>query len=842
MAKARAVLSGRPNSHDASVAHQAVGIVLRDFGDVHAAIRELRIAVRRAREAGASDREADVLATLGVALIYAGRTASGLATLDRAALQAGGALAGRIGMRRGSALWILGRHREALDDLRRAVVTLRRADDPIWEARALTFRALAYLALGSTERADLDFGHAERLYAATNQDLESAIARHNRGLVAFRSGDLPAALSCLDEAARRYKSLDAPMPDLRIDRCAVLLAAGLASDALQEADAAISGLDLVSGQATKKAELLLTAANSALAAADPRAALDRAEAARRLFGAQQRPWWHAHAGLRVVQARFLAGPPTGRLLFQARRLAGRLDSLGSVEATEAHLLAGRVALALARVTEADRHLTAAARHRRRGPALSRSGGWLAEALRAEAAADPRRLLNACRRGLDALDEHQITLGATELRAQATSHGAELAALALRQVLRTGGPRQLLGWSERRRATAIAVPPDRRPDPQLQHDLAAVREVTARLDRAPAPIGTLQRERLRLEGAIRTRVLSTRGTGEPDYRRLDIAALLAELGDTQLIHIVDIDGDLHLLLCGAGRVRRFRAGRADEAAREIDFARFGLGRLARGGFTEDTPAVLEATGHRLEAALLWPIAGRLGDGPLVIVPPGRLHAVPWALLPALRDRVVNVVPSALAWMRARTIPEPPRRDVVLVRGPGLPAGDAEVSALASAYDDATVLGGGTATAGAVLTAIDGGWLAHIASHGTFRADSPLFSSLSMDDGPLTVYDFERLRRAPYRLILPSCGSGLLAPAGADELLGLTSTLLPLGTAGIIASVVPVNDETAMPLMLGLHRSLRHGATLAESLRQARCDLGDDPVQKATAWSFIALGAA
>ena len=48
---------------------------------------------------------------------------------------------------------------------------------------------------------------------------------------------------------------------------------------------------------------------------------------------------------------------------------------------------------------------------------------------------------------------------------------------------------------------------------------------------------------------------------------------------------------------------------------------------------------------------------------------------------------------------------------------------------------------------VLGALDGAPLAHIAAHGTFRADSPLFSSLRMDDGPLTVHDFERLGRAP-----------------------------------------------------------------------------------------------
>jgi len=226
---------------------------------------------------------------------------------------------------------------------------------------------------------------------------------------------------------------------------------------------------------------------------------------------------------------------------------------------------------------------------------------------------------------------------------------------------------------------------------------------------------------------------------------------------------------------------------------------------------------------------------------VVVPPGRLHAVPWALLPSFRDRVLSVAPSASVWLRARRATPPARRAVVLVRGPDLGSGGAEVPALAEQYDDMTVLGRGTATAQRVLGAIDGAWLAHIAAHGRFRASSPLFSSLRLDDGPLTVHDLERLRRAPHRLVLSSCDSGISAPAGADELLGLTGSLVPLGTVGIVASVLPVNDAAVVPLMLALHQRLRAGASLAESLRDARLQLDADPLVAATGWSFIALGA-
>jgi CHAT domain-containing protein len=202
--------------------------------------------------------------------------------------------------------------------------------------------------------------------------------------------------------------------------------------------------------------------------------------------------------------------------------------------------------------------------------------------------------------------------------------------------------------------------------------------------------------------------------------------------------------------------------------------------------------------------------------------------------------VSVAPSTATWLWARKLLPPPGRRVALVLGPGLAAGGTEISRLAEQYPEASVLGGGAATAEGVLRALDGAWLAHIAAHGTFRADSPLFSSLRLDDGPLTVYDFERLRQAPYRLILSSCESGLAQPVGADELLGLTSSLVPLGAAGILASVVPVNDRAAVPVMTALHDNLHAGHSLAEALALARAGCGDDPVAVATACSFVVLG--
>ncbi|MGH3175773.1 MAG: hypothetical protein ACRDPF_18160, partial [Streptosporangiaceae bacterium] len=54
-----------------------------------------------------------------------------------------------------------------------------------------------------------------------------------------------------------------------------------------------------------------------------------------------------------------------------------------------------------------------------------------------------------------------------------------------------------------------------------------------------------------------------------------------------------------------------------------------------------------TAARLDELLLGAARDHLGDGPLVVVPPGPLNAVPRGLLPSLAGRAVSVAPSARA---------------------------------------------------------------------------------------------------------------------------------------------------------------------------------------------------
>ncbi len=799
--------------------------------------------MKLARASGKPEREADVQATLGITLAWTGRSQQGLAALDRAVDASRGGSAGRVLYRRAVVLYELGRFGEAYEDLSRALPYLRRVRATVWEARSLTMRAHVFLGLGLPRRASADWARAEDLFAGSGQELEYAKARHNRGLVGLIRGDLPEALTYLDEAGDRYDALRYTNPDLAIDRCSALLAAGLAAEAAQETDTALSRVPAKGGIAYKTAELLFAAATAALAVGHPADAGARARQARQQFRTQRRSLWEERASLILAEARYATGEHSLALLRYAEEVAARLEVSRADEAMQAHLLAGRIALSRGSVAQADPHLERAAMSRRRGPPLTRSVAWLARALQAEAHGNTRATVMACARGLDALEEHQRRLGATELRAYGTAHGAELATLAQRDALRRGDVRRLLFWSERWRATALAArSAPSGEDKQLAAELEALRSVSRLLTEteiAAARRTALERERRRLEAAVQARTRRLPGSHKAGEGEFDLDGLFDELGPSTLIELVTVDGVLHAVVVAGRRVRLHTVGSVPE--REVQMSRFVLRRLARGRLQPGDELALQHRGAKLEASLLGSAADKLADGPVVVIPPGRLPAVPWTLMPSLRDRVVTVAPSASAWLRARRMKPPSPRRVALVAGPGLATKGAEVEPLRSRYPGAVLLGHGNAAAGQVLAALDGAWLAHIAAHGTFRADNPMFSSLLLDDGPLIVHDFERLGRAPYQLILAGCDSGVAAPVGADELLGLVSSLIPLGAAGIVASIVPVNDIAAVPVMLALHDALQRGARLPEALLAARQAAGDDPLAEATAHSFLALGA-
>ena len=150
----------------------------------------------------------------------------------------------------------------------------------------------------------------------------------------------------------------------------------------------------------------------------------------------------------------------------------------------------------------------------------------------------------------------------------------------------------------------------------------------------AATAALRRERARLERAIRARVLRTPGSEVGLGRHPPVKDLLDALDGAALVSVINVDGVLHAVTLARRRARLHAVGPMSDAVREVDFARFLLNRMSRRPPSRADAAMMDRSGRLLESALLGPAVADLPrDARVVVVPPGRLHALPWALLPS-----------------------------------------------------------------------------------------------------------------------------------------------------------------------------------------------------------------
>ena len=158
--------------------------------------------------------------------------------------------------------------------------------------------------------------------------------------------------------------------------------------------------------------------------------------------------------------------------------------------------------------------------------------------------------------------------------------------------------------------------------------------------------------------------------------------------------------------------------------------------------------------------------------------------------------------------------------MLAAGPGLGGALTELAALTAVYPDGLVFDATSSRVDVVLRALEGADVAHLACHGRLRADNPMFSSLDLADGPLTVFDLEKLERPPAVVVLAACDVGTTAVSAGDELLGLTAAFHRAGTGAVLASLVPVPDTAVVEMMVALHRGIAAGRSPADALARAR----------------------
>ena len=137
---------------------------------------------------------------------------------------------------------------------------------------------------------------------------------------------------------------------------------------------------------------------------------------------------------------------------------------------------------------------------------------------------------------------------------------------------------------------------------------------------------------------------------------------------------------------------------------------------------------------------------------------------------------------------------------------------------------------SATSADLLHAMATGRVVHVAAHGVHRGENPMFSSLSMTGGPLFAYELDQRAQAPEHVVLSACDAGRSTVRAGEETLGLTSVLLQLGTAGVVAGVARVHDDAAAEIMQRYHAELARGRDAAEALCSGRgADRPAEPVR-------------
>ncbi len=269
-------------------------------------------------------------------------------------------------------------------------------------------------------------------------------------------------------------------------------------------------------------------------------------------------------------------------------------------------------------------------------------------------------------------------------------------------------------------------------------------------------------------------------------------------------------------------------RAELGGLSAQWSRFQLG----ASFISRAGPLLQATTEdilgRLHDLLVEPVAHHLegaeGD-PLVVVAPRELLGVPFHALhdgsrPLVERWTITLAPTARAPRPAKTQPSGQQHALVLaVPDERAPAVVAEALAIAAALPEAHVLIGASATTEALLAAIPRADLVHIACHGIYRPENPLFSSVQLADRAITASEILELDLGGALVILSACESGRQGGLAAEPV-GLAWAFLAAGARGLVVSQWVVNDVVTSDLMALFHRHLADGEHPAAALRHAQ----------------------
>jgi CHAT domain-containing protein/tetratricopeptide (TPR) repeat protein len=306
-------------------------------------------------------------------------------------------------------------------------------------------------------------------------------------------------------------------------------------------------------------------------------------------------------------------------------------------------------------------------------------------------------------------------------------------------------------------------------------------------------------------------------------------------DAMLLEYYEVRGTLYVCLLGCGAMQMLPlapAAQVRELLRRLrfQFDKFRLGAEYRRKFQAPMLSATLAHLEELHRLLVEPVRPLLKARHLVIAPHGFLHQLPFHALRSgdrflLDEFGISYTPSASVYSLCSTR-ESKFRDESLVMGipdAAAPFIEQEARTAAAALPHARLYLGPDATESALRAHGPSSRYIHIATHGLFRSDNPMFSSIRLGDSHLNLFDLYQLPLAAELVTLSGCSTGVNAVVGGDELVGLMRGLFYAGAQGILVSLWDVQDQSTAEFMTAFYGRLGRHKNKAEALRSAMLEL-------------------
>lgn len=243
--------------------------------------------------------------------------------------------------------------------------------------------------------------------------------------------------------------------------------------------------------------------------------------------------------------------------------------------------------------------------------------------------------------------------------------------------------------------------------------------------------------------------------------------------------------------------------------------------------QNTQEILDSLGQQLIAPL-WREASSAKT--IIIVPHGSLHALPFQAVRIngkylIETHAISVAPSAavLKFCWEKPIDIEGKSLLVGIPDERLTHVAQEIQALSGLLRDTEILLGEQATFERVQQAASSSAILHLATHGLFRPEAPLLSSIHLADRWLAVQDIYDLNLKATLVTLSACETGLGHDAGGDDLVGLVRGFLYAGAASLLVSLWRVDDESMTELIKEFYTHWLAGVSKTEALRQAQIAL-------------------